>query len=167
MSVTAIQKMFESFAKTIGAEIRHSQARQSISYADLESQQLNPGYIRLCVDSHDHVVIVEAAVPLSSVVPADNDGLQKLWSLCLMASPCQSGKRFFPMIDMKNDHLIFAYAVGTEAIRHEEDFGNIIESYVAEIAAMLGELKGVLIGGHSPGKTFHPLQAQARLFPKA
>lgn len=166
MTATTIQKMFESFTKAVGAEIRHSQDRQSVSYADLESQHLNPGYIRLCIDSHDHVVIIEAATPLSSVIPSDNDSLQKLWGLCLMANPCQSGKRFFPMIDMKNEHLILSYVLGSEAIRHEDDFGNIIESYVGQVAAMLKELKDVLIGGHAPGKTSHRLQAQARIFPK-
>lgn len=166
MIATAVQKMFESFTKAIGADIRHSPDRQSISYADLESRQLNPGYIRLCLDSHDHVVIIEAATPLSSVIPGDNDGLQKLWGLCLMASPCQSGKRFFPMIDMKNEHLILSYVLGNEAIRHEADFGNIIEDYVAQIAAMLGEFKNTLVSAPPPGKTSHRLQAQAKFFPK-
>lgn len=166
MTATAIQKMFESFTKGIGAEIRHSQDRQSVSYADLESPQLKPGYIRLCIDSDDHVVIIEAATPLSSVIPGDNDGLQKLWGLCLMASPCQSGKRFFPMIDMKNEHLVMSYVLGSEAIRHEEDFGNIIESYVGQIVAMLRELKDARISEPAPGKTFHRLQAQALRFQK-
>lgn len=167
MTATAIQKMFEGFTKAIGAEVRHSQDRQSVSYADLESPKLNPGYIRLCIDSDDHVVIIEAATPLSSVIPGDSDGLQKLWGLCLMTSPCQSGKRFFPMIDMKNEHLVMSYVLGSEAIRHEEDFGNIIESYVGQIAAMLGELKDALINsGRAPGKTFHRLQAQALRFQK-
>lgn len=168
MSATPIQKMFESFAKAIGAEIRQPQDRQSISYADLESRQLNPGYVRLCIDSDDHVVIIEAGVPLSSVIPApgDNDGLQKLWGLCLMASPSQSGKRFFPTIDMKNEHLVMSYVLGNEAIRHEEDFGNIIEDYVARIAILLQEFKDAFMSGHAPGKTSHRWQAQAKLFPK-
>lgn len=168
MSTTPIQKMFESFTKAIGAEIRHPQDRQSLSYADLESRQLVPGYVRLCIDSNDHVVIIEAAAPLSSVIPApgDNDGLQKLWGLCLMASPSQSGKRFFPTIDMKSEHLVMSYVLGNEAIRHEDDFGNIIEDYVAQIAAMLQEFKDTLISGRAPGKTSHRSQAQAKFFPK-
>jgi hypothetical protein len=130
MNSLSLHDSFKNFAQALGSDIHHAGHGQSIEYLDLKSSRQKEGYVRISMDSEDQVLIVEAAAPLASVFPHTDQDVRDLLALCLMASPCQSGKRFFPVIDMANEHLLLTYVIGSGAIRDEADIRSIAEACV-------------------------------------
>jgi hypothetical protein len=144
MSRTSIEQIFECFAKSLDVEIHVDQYRQTVKYVDMESSELEHGYLRLCIDPIDHVMIVETGISLISVFPSSEDVLQKLMTLQLMASPANTGKRFFPSVDLQNEHLILSYVIGTQAIYNDSDMVAITEACAREVTVMRKNLREIL-----------------------
>jgi hypothetical protein len=146
MTMSLVRRLFEAFAHSVNAPVLY-RGGTALAYVDLESAHVEQGYVRVCIDPDDGVVIVEAGFPLPSLFAAEGDAMQRFLDLGIMTSPCRTGKRFFPMFDMKNQYLVLSYVVGNEVIRDEGSFGNLAETCVREMALMMNEVREALAKG--------------------
>jgi hypothetical protein len=144
MSRFSIEQIFLSFAQSLDLPIHADQHQQTVSYVDMETAELDQGYLRLCIDTVDDVIIVETGMALRSVFSSGDQVLQKLMGLQMMASSVKGGKRFFPSIDAKNEHLILSHILGTEAVHNESDLEAVIDACAREVAALRKNLHNIL-----------------------
>jgi SAM-dependent methyltransferase len=124
-----LRRAFESLTRGLGASLRRFPDRPAVVCIDLESADLGDGYLRLCLDCDDAVVIVETAAPLAALVPRQAPAQDKLLALQFMAGPFQSGRPIYPALDARNQHLVLSYVVGGAAC--ELGFGQGLSLHAA------------------------------------
>jgi hypothetical protein len=156
MNVDELKQAFAGLAERLGGRLHGFPDQSAMLCLALESPSLHNGYIRLCLDADDAVVIAETAIPLAGVVPPTAPALDKLLALQFMSGPLQSGRLIYPAIDLRNRHVVLSYAVGAAALRSMEDLVAFAEECAAEtdrMAASAGMLNmRSKAAGRLPGK---------------
>lgn len=142
MNSSSVRKIFEIFAKRVNVHIQYLDSRQTLIYIELQSSKMDKGRVRLCLDMEDEILIAETAIPFTCIFLKSED-MHLLLRLCMAASPAHTGKRLFPSIDMKGEHLLLSYITGSPTIRTEEDIIAVTEACIDQVLILLKDLKKV------------------------